>query len=312
MDPHQAALIEAAARLGVEVVDRGGDLVEYRAGGRVATVLRGRVYPGLSAVTDHLCADKQLTRQALSEAGIPFAESCVFSDPDDPAIDAVWPLAATWVCKPVRGTEGEGVGLGIRSRFDLRAHWSRWRGRHQRFLLERQVPGVDVRIQALGGAIVAAVERRPASVVGDGLRSVRQLAAARDAEVRRLNPANRLHLDATSLRLLRDQGLAPEQVPDEGREVQLSDMANMSLGATAVDVTDALHPRWHDWIARAAGRLDLGIFALDAMSTDVAADPAECAFVLEVNARAQWLHHTFSEGRSHDMGALILRELLGL
>jgi cyanophycin synthetase len=266
----------------------------------------------LGVLTDHVCGDKELTRRTLAPAGIPFPVSRCFSDPVELASEPLWGQGACWVCKPTRGTEGHGVGLGIRSHADLVAHHARFSDRYDHFLLEAQLAGDDVRIQAVGGGIAAAVVRRPAHVVGDGVATVAELAAVRDAEVRRLNPQNRLPIDAASLALLEGQGLEPGSVPPDGVEVRLQELANMSLGATAVDVTDALHPRWGAWIGRVAERLDLGIFALDAMSVDVAADPEQHAVVLEVNARAQWLHHTFSEGRRHDMGAIILRELLGL
>jgi cyanophycin synthetase len=35
------------------------------------------------------------------------------------------------------------------------------------------------------------------------------------------------------------------------------------------------------------------------------------AKVLELNARPEWLHHTFSERRTHDVAALILESLFG-
>ena len=63
---------------------------------------------------------------------------------------------------------------------------------------------------------------------------------------------------------------------------------------------------------RASAELGMRALALDAMTPDPGLDPVDHAHVLEINARADWLHHTFSERRTHDIPGLLLRDLLRL
>ncbi len=316
MDPHQEALLAAAARLGIEANDLsaeyGLDAVAYRRGDRRALVLKGRIYPSLTAVSERLCDDKQATKTVLRALGIPCPESVVFSDPEaeEPALAAFLARHTPAVSKPLDGTDGEAVVLDLTAPAEIVDHWREHRGRYERFLLEEQVDGGDLRMQAVGGKLVAACRREPGSVTGDGRSTVAELVAARDRQVRAQNPNNRLEVDRVSRELLREQGLTLEAVPAPGRRVWLKKVANLGQGGDLVDVTGELHPRWEEWVEQLAEALGLRIFSLDAITADPARDPATAARVLELNARAQWLHHTFPEGGGHDLPGLILADLL--
>ncbi len=81
----------------------------------------------------------------------------------------------------------------------------------------------------------------------------------------------------------------------------------MSTGGTAVDVTDTTHAGYGEWARRIGDELDLGIFAIDVIAPDERVAPsAGDAVVLEVNSAPQWLHHTFSERRTHDIAGMVL------
>ncbi|RMG60717.1 MAG: hypothetical protein D6722_20560, partial [Bacteroidetes bacterium] len=85
-------------------------------------------------------------------------------------------------------------------------------------------------------------------------------------------------------------------------------VSNMAQGGHALDVTERVHPRYQTYMDRLARALDLRLFSLDVMTPAPEADPDQAARVLEINAQPAWLHHTFSEGRQHDIPALILRD----
>ncbi len=316
-DPHQVRLVEAAGARGIVVADRSGDwgidAVELSLGGRSELVLKGRVFSSLGAVADRICDHKHAAKAVLAELGIPAPRGILFRDPERerPVIDAFWVDGAAHACKPVDGTEGRGVRLGLSERAELSAHWETWRTEYEAFVLEEEVSGEDLRVQAIGGRIVAACTRRPAYVTGDGARSVGELIEARRAVIRGQNPQNRLEVDADTLSWLERAGRTLESVPAAGEEVRLKTISNMSVGGVAVDVTDRIHPTYGLWVDAVGARLGLDIFALDIVATDPEAEPESAASVLEINPRPQWLHHTFSERRRHDMPGLILDHLFG-
>lgn len=316
-DPHQLALIEAASRMGIRVEDLLArwrlDAVRYHRGERSALVFLGRIYADLSAQTDQICDNKIACKAALQEIDIPTPPARWVDRRTDPAALDRWlhqQAAAVWVCKPVIGTNGVGVVTGLPAA-QVSAHL-RSREDDGPWLIEAHLGGEDLRLQAIGGELVAACVREPAAVVGDGRQTLDALIAARAAEVHDQNPQNALVIDAISAALLAEQGVALADVPAAGRVVRLKSVANIGQGGRAIDVTDRLHPAYGQWMRRIAARLGISIFAMDVICDDHRADPEGGQVgALEINAQSQWLHHTFSERRQHDIPALILDALLG-
>ncbi|MCB9761873.1 MAG: hypothetical protein H6739_18735 [Alphaproteobacteria bacterium] len=322
-DPHSAALIRRAGELGIEVQDLGPcwglDAVRFRAAGRAVLVIEGAIYPGLSHAVNLICDSKVACKAALEELGIPTPPGLTLPRglpgprvaAQIEAFVAAQPGDARFVCKPVVGTNGVGVSMDLstpaainRAALALLAEGDA--------LVELQIQGRDLRLHAISGRLVAACVREPASFLGDGRDTVVAHVARKAAQIRARNPQNDLVIDAQVLALLAEQGLTPDAIPAAGQVVRLKRVANVAQGGVPWDVTDSLHPDYAGWMARIAEGTGLSIFALDVMTPDHRAPPAAGAWALEINARPQWLHHTFSEGRQHDIAGMTLRALLGL
>ena len=65
-DPHQAKLVLAAAKMGIEAEDLRGqwrmDAVRFHFQNEAAIVFDGRSYPSLTAQADIICIDKNITK----------------------------------------------------------------------------------------------------------------------------------------------------------------------------------------------------------------------------------------------------------
>ena len=70
-------------------------------------------------------------------------------------------------------------------------------------------------------------------------------------------------------------------------------------------------PLFKDWVAAFCDYLKMDYFALDILTTDYTKNPLEYSYVLEINGRGDWLHHTFSEVKKHDIAGIILESLFG-
>jgi D-alanine-D-alanine ligase-like ATP-grasp enzyme len=260
-----------ARELGIHVdVSTVLDLVRYD--GR--PVLKGRVFPSLSAVAERLCDDKLATKAVLASAGLPVPPA--FGD--------------RLVVKPRKGTHGEGVSLNL-----LPSQVEAASVGLGQVLVEGMCAGEDLRLQAVGGVLVAACQRQPPSIVGDG-RSVAELVDEVRARVLSDNPTNALVVT----------GALPE-VLDPGEVFVLNPTSNMSTGGRAVDVEP--HPDWAELVQTVGRVLNISVFAVDAMTPDITRSWREAGAVLEVNARPEWMHHTFSAGRQHDLPRLLLEHL---
>lgn len=255
--------------------------------------------------------NKQLTKLALTKLNIPHPKSILFSSPQEAAIKDFLEEGKSYVCKPPNMAEGIGVELNIKSMSDIEDYWERHQNLSSIFMLEEQVSGKDLRVQVIAGKIVAACTREPAFVVGDGKSDLNSLIEARRKMVKAANPMNDLTIDVTTIELLKNQGLGLEDIPPKNQKVQLKELANMSQGAAAIDVTSGLHPIFQEWIDRIVHYLKVDFFAIDFMASDFRNNPTNQSIVLEINAQPEWLHHTFSEVKTHDIAKMVLDAVFG-
>ena len=314
---HQAALMSAAERLGIEVIDHmpvhGKDLVTYQRGATRVTVFDGRYEHSTTAFTHMVTDDKALTKRLLAEAGFN-APAGVELDVNEAgwreAVQAAFagPLEGrTCVVKPVHGEYGRGIRMGVRDAQTAIEQIAALERVYDDWIIEAEVEGDDLRVQIVGGSLRAACIRRPAFVVGDGRTALSDLIDARRQEVGQFNKRNRLDVDEEMTRLLDAQSVRFDNVIEEGREIRLKQTANMAKGGIAIDVTDELHPAYYDWAAAVSQMFQLPLMAIDAVSADRSLDPADGAQILEVNTVPDWLHHTFSQRRTHDIAGMILQ-----
>ncbi|MCB9232611.1 MAG: hypothetical protein H6581_13150 [Bacteroidia bacterium] len=308
-------ILAEAKRRGIQVVNvspmMSANAAFLEAGERSFLLVDG-IITDQTSTKFHLIADfKQLTKLLFTRLDIPSPASLLFESPDDPALAGFLQKGKKYVCKPQVGTQGIGVQMGIQTLEEVKAYWQIWQEKESLFLLEEQVQGDDLRIQVIGGKIAAACVRLPAYVTGDGHHTLLELVEKRREIMRTQNESNRLDLDELSLSLIAQQGLTLDSIPDSQQKVQLKTVANMGQGGVAIDITDKIQPIHHEWVRRIVEHYDSPYFALDLICSDLEGDPQQCAKAIEINSRAEWLHHTFSEGRQHDLARVLLDELFG-
>lgn len=321
MDFHTVKLIAAAEQMGIATRDlssiySGQDAVELSWQGQRHIVFDGRSFPYLYLNSLLRVDNKTACKTALQEIQVLVPGALVFfaSDPQKEAqIEAFMRQGGQYVAKPEGGTDGDGVGMHMNKLEDVLVHIAqKWRFDYDEWLLEEQVPGGDVRLMAIGGKLVAACMRVPAAVTGDGQRSVQDLVDAHNEKIYQQNPANKLSIDSESRKLMKEQEIKLSTVLEEGREVRLKYISNMGMGGTAIDITEEIHPGYIDLMERTGKHFDLRTFAMDGLSTDYTKPPETHFYALEINGRAQWMHHTFSEVRQHDIATMLLKDLFGM
>lgn len=310
----QRALVAAARRAGLETRELPSDgqvyALELIRDKQRKLVVDGCVFPDLPYGVVLLADNKYACKRVLAELGIPTAADLVVEQGDAQAreIEDFLQTHGRAVCKPLVGGWGIGVLMDVSATAQVIEHWRKY----PRLLLEQQMSGQDLRIQAVGGRLVAASLRVPARVSGNGRDNIAKLIQQRNAELARFNPANRIEVDEQVHDLLSQAGYGLDSVPPAGVSLQVKKVANISQGGQAVDITDQLHPVYARWVSAIAERLGISLFALDVIAREPGAAPdAQHTALLELNTWPMWLHHTFSEGRSHDIAGLILEDLFG-
>lgn len=288
LNPYAKLLADEALRRGidVEVVDPAVGEMRMTLGSR--SILMWESLSELtSAVAMSRCDDKAVTRRVLRDAGLRIPHGRLAGTEEENL--ALLKSEGELVVKPARGEQGKGITVGVRTADQLAAAIDLAREHCSRVLLEQRVAGDDLRVVVIDGNVVAAAVRRPATVVGDGKHSIRQLI---DTQSRRRNAATGgesvIPLDATTEECVAEAGWAMSDVPPTGHIVQVRKTANLHTGGTIHDVTDELHPRLANVAVAAAEAIEIPVTGIDLIVSDVGSPEY---VIIEANERPGLANH---------------------
>ena len=153
--------------------------------------------------------------------------------------------------KPVAGHKGIGVTAEVQNAEELEFAFDRAvdaipENQGLEIIVEKSISGVDFRLLCVNGRFVAATERRPASVVGDGYSTIAQLIERENRKPERTDsatsPLGKIQSDESMARYLHEQGLSTDSVVEKGQTVYLRKVANLSAGGLSIDATRTVHP----------------------------------------------------------------------
>jgi cyanophycin synthetase len=314
LGPSTAAIVRAARRRDIPVRRlNAGSLVLLGTG-----ILQHRVWTAetdqTSAIAEAVAQDKELTRALLRTAGVPVPEGRAVSSADD-ARAAAEEIGLPVVVKPQYGNQGRGVATNLCTEQQVRDAYAAAREESGYILVETFAPGDDFRLLVIGGRLVAASQREPAQVTGDGRSTIEELVAVANLDPRRSDghatALSYIPLDAVSLQVLGDQGLTPTSTPTAGQRVLIRRNGNLSTGGTATDVTDRVHPAVAARAADAARAVGLDVAGVDVVAVDIGRPLEEQnGAVVEVNAGPGLrMHLEPSAGKPRPVGEAIVDSL---
>jgi len=260
--------------------------------------IRATMTSKTSGIAVDIASDKSLTNRLLDSAGLPVPKSMVV-DSEDATVEAALRIGFPCVVKPLDGNHGRGVHLDLRSEAAVRAafHGARRESRGGDLVVESYVAGNDYRCLVIGGKVAAIAQRVPASVVGDGEHTIRQLVDVANADPRRgighEKVLTRIKVDEAAEQLVRDQGWELDATPPPGTFVKLALTGNMSTGGTSIDRTIEAHPDNVEIAETAAQIVGLDIAGIDFICPDIATPVRETGgAIVEVNAAPGFRMHT--------------------
>ncbi|WP_020006377.1 acylphosphatase [Salinicoccus albus] len=191
-------------------------------------------------------SEKDDTKEALAKAGVPvphgkgFTENATDEDIFSYAKSIEYPL----VLKPTNASLGDGVVTNISSDagFQKALDYVRHELGYQELVVEQHVEGKEYRIYAVEDKVVAAYNRVPANIVGDGRHDIEELINLKNRERRknaRLNSCL-IETDIEILEFIQEAGYAMTSIPEKGEVIYLRQKTNVSSGGDPIDVTDEL------------------------------------------------------------------------
>ncbi|MCW2681798.1 MAG: GNAT-family acetyltransferase [Frankiales bacterium] len=288
LNPYARIIADEARRRGinVEVLDsEWGELRLTHAGRSIVT--RESLSELTSAVAMSRCDDKRVTRRVAEQAGlaVPRGRTATGDDGDLQFLAEVGEL----VVKPARGEQGKGITVGVTDPSELAPAVALARQHCPQVLLEQLVPGQDLRVVVIGHEVVAAAVRKPASIIGDGRSTVRDLIAAQSRRrAAATGGESRIPMDDATTATVRAHGHQLDDVLPVGEELEVRRTANLHTGGTIHDVTDQLHPALVTAAVAASRALDIPVTGLDFLVPDVSGPEH---VLIEANERPGLANH---------------------
>ena len=268
----------------------------------------------------HLDSDfttqKDDCKRFLAELGFPVPKGDIvysLSAACDAAEELSYPVAV----KPVSGHKGIGVTADIQSETELETAYQRAvdavpEGEKAAIIVENSIAGHDYRLLCVNGRFVAAIERQPASVVGNGRSSVRELIERENRSPQRsdtpTSPMGKIQTDESMHLYLEEQGLDLDSVIQSDRTVYLRKVANLSSGGFSIDATDKVHPDNIILAQDIAQHFRLTCMGIDIITADVAQSWKQSNFgIIEINAApGVYMHLNPAIGKPVDVTSRIL------
>ncbi len=302
----------------VKVLDESDQFLRLQFQDHVEYVKNANMTSKDSYIVPLIMENKTVTKKVLKEAGFRVPGGAEFSSMEE-AVKA-YPRFAdqAFVIKPKSTNYGLGItifkegadledyqaGLAIAFREDSSV------------LVEDFMPGTEYRFFVIGGEVQAIMLRVPANVIGDGIRTVKELVEEKNSDpLRGTNhraPLELIQLGELEQLMLKEQGLTIESVPQANQIVYLRENSNISTGGDSIDMTDEFSEAYKKIAVSAVEALGAKISGIDLIIPDKEIDPTtdkKAYGIIEANFNPAMHMHVYpfaGKGRRLTMNVLKL------
>lgn len=257
-----------------------------------------------------ICEDKALTAEYLEKSNVPIPKGATFTT--DTQIEEILTytkeLGYPIVVKPTDGSGGAGVFANITNENELieAIEFIRKKQQFKEIIVQQYVTGEEIRVYVLENTVLAAANRLPANVIGDGEQTIVQLIREKN-ELRKSTPHlyhRPIKIDAQVKQLIEQEKYTLESVLPKGKRLYLRKTSNVSTGGDPVDVTNQLTQDQRNIAINASNAIP----GLTHSGVDIIIHPKTSnAVVLEVNTRPGIGSHLFPvEGQGIDIPKAII------
>jgi cyanophycin synthetase len=311
LGPTTQSIVDAAAARGIPALRLNDQSLVQLSYGKHQKHIVASTTPLTSNIAVEMASDKELTVKLLGDVGLPVPRNILVSSVEE-AVDAAERLGFPLVTKPLDVSHGRGVSLNLNTLDEVRwgyeqsAVYTKW------VLVEQFLPGKDFRVLVINDKVVAAAERVPAHVVGDGEHTIAQLVEIVNRDPRRglghEKVLTQITINSQAERLLKQAGHTLETILPAGQVFHLRSTANISTGGTAIDRTGEIHYENREIARRAARVIGLDIAGIDIIAPDISRPLSETGGgIVEVNAGPGFrMHLQPTEGQGRDVAKPVI------
>lgn len=288
LGPSTEAIVLEAKKRGIPYKRLDKDSLIQFGQGKNMRLIRSSLAGTTSSIGVDLADDKQRTKNILKDAFIPVPKGSSVRYEDE-LIEALDSIDFPVVIKPKNGNHGRGIKTNIRTKEEALYAFTKAKEISRDVIVEEFITGVDYRFLLVNYKLVAVAKRIPATVTGDGSRTIRELVEEINKDERRGDGhekiLTRIEITPDTEKILEEAGLTPDTILPKGQLQVLKDTANLSTGGTARDVTHIVHPDNVFMAERIARLMNMDICGLDVVAQDISRPLGKGnGAVLEVNA----------------------------
>ena len=295
LGPSTGCIVDEAAKRGIPFIRLNKQSLVQLGYGVNQKRIRATIASTTSNIAVDIACNKEETKMLLEAAEIPVPKGTVIRT-EEGLKDAIEKFGYPLVIKPIDGNHGKGNTTNITTWVQAVKAFAAAQEYSRSVIVEKFITGFDFRCLVINHKFICAALRTPASVVGDGKRTIQQLIEETNKDPRRgyghEKVLTQITIDQFTQKMLDDAGISLETIPKKGERALLKPTANLSTGGTSTDVTDEVHPANIFMFERIARIIGLDICGIDIMATDLKTPVSENGgAILEVNAAPGFRMH---------------------
>ncbi|MCX7920775.1 MAG: cyanophycin synthetase [Clostridia bacterium] len=311
LGPSTKAIFDEAVKRGIPITRVGSESLLQLGYGKYSRLIESSLTDATSCISADIAGNKHLTKQILMDNNIPVPYGDIAYTEESAVLlakDIGYPL----VVKPFDGNQGKGVALNIRDEAQVRSAYKEAIKYSKAVVIERYIKGKDYRILVVGNKVSAVSERRPPSVTGDGVHTIKELVEIENSKSLRGDdhekPLTKIKLDTVAKQILERNNIDEDYVPAADEVVNLRENGNISTGGTARDCTAEIHPYNAVVAVKAAKAIGLDVAGIDMTIGDISIPLGDTnGAIVEVNAAPGLRMHLYpTEGEANNVAADIM------
>jgi len=259
-----------------------------------------------TALAQYACHNKKVTTNLLYSQviSVPKGFRIRKSSSDEFLLSIYNNLTKPLVVKPSDGTWGDNITVNVvgfdeyLEAIDLALEYSG--KQNSTAIVEEMFQGKEYRILATREKVIGVLYRRPASVVGNGVDSIKKLIKKKNNNpIRGVKNGMTSHLkikmDSRMSALLNENHYNFLSVPQKGKRIYLRRVSNISQGGDAIDFTDQVHQSVKEIALKAVNAIPgLSLAGIDFLSKDITKKQTKKSYIIiEVNNSPGFDIHDF-------------------
>lgn len=320
----QLILFDAIQRgLNARILDEKDQFLELRYKDHIEYVRNGNQTSQDTYISHWLMANKTVTKKLLAEAGFQVPGGSEYQTISDALADYPIIKDKAVVIKPKSTNYGIGISI-FKKAFSEESYRKALEiafKEDDSVLVEDYIPGTEYRFFVIDGKTQSVLLRKPANVVGDGEKTIRELIQDKNKDPLRGEnhraPLTNIATGELEELMIKQQGYHFDSVVEKGKTVYLRENSNISTGGDSIEVLDEVDESYKQIAVDMADTLDVSISGIDLIIPDISkpTTPHEPAYTLiEMNFNPAMNMHAYvfeGEGRrlSHDVINLLFPEL---